>query len=63
MYTALTCSVKLLSILLCWLTTKRSAPRRGAVSTNCVHVQYDLSMNTAFRAVSQNGLNLRFRIQ
>ena len=64
-YTALACSMKLLSVLLCWLTTstKRLVPSRGAVSTNCVLVQYELSMYTAICAVSPNGVNSRVRVR
>ena len=65
-YATLACSMKLLSVLLfCWLTTstKRLAPSRGGVSTNCVHVQYELSMYTAICAVSPNGVNSRVRVR
>ena len=64
-YTVLACSMKLLSVLLCWLTisTKRLVPSRGAVSTNCVHVQYEISMYTAICAVSPNGVNSRVRVR
>ena len=44
MYTAFVCSVNLLSVLMYWLPTERSAPRREAVSTKYVRVQSELSM-------------------
>ena len=61
-YIALVCIVKLFSVLPCGLSTEQLAPRGGGVPTKCVRVQSELSMCTAIRAVSHNGVNLCVRV-